>query len=253
MRIEDNALLLRRTPFRDASWIVALLTPNHGTVSAAAKGVRSSRGGERAALNGFHTLNIEVRSRGPESMGTLSRVEIVRARNHLAFMPVAAGAALLLGEAVYRYVLPGDVQQAQTHALLEQALDALDQGMDPLAVVGGTFGHLLWLFGYGWRVNGCVGCGGREALQYFSIRRGATVCLKCGTPYGERLLVLNENLRQAMAQATWPPELRLLSPEDLSMLYQIGMARLVLTGGRTLSGDGSFRRLAGVRSVTGGL
>ncbi len=251
MRIEDHALTLRRIPFQETSWVVSFLTPNYGAVSAVAKGIRVERGATRAALNGFHTLDIEIRARGAEAMGSLSRAEIVHARNRLPFMPIAAAAAQVMMEAVYRFVMPGDLQQGSVHRLLESALDALDAGMMPLAVVGGSLAHLLRLFGYGWRLDACIGCGGDAGLIYFSVRRGATVCRVCGAPYAKRLLVLNDSLRQTMVRMENPEGLGLLSATDLATLYHLGVARLVFTGGRSLATDLPFRRLAGVTSVVG--
>ncbi|MBF0428642.1 MAG: DNA repair protein RecO [Magnetococcales bacterium] len=246
MRTEDDALILRRIPFREASWIVSCLTPHHGMVSAIARGVRQGRGEVRGALSGFHTVRIEVRARGVEAMGTLVRAEIVRVRNGLPFMPVAAAAALVLGEAVYRFALPGDVQQDVVFAVLGDALDALDSGAMPLAVAGGTLGVLLRLFGYGWRMDACIGCGRGESLVFFSVRRGAVVCDLCGGPYARRLFGLCEALRQGMAGLRWPPELGGLTHADLSAFYQLGVASLVLNGGRALASDLPFRQLAGV-------
>ncbi|MEO5332892.1 MAG: DNA repair protein RecO [Magnetococcus sp. YQC-5] len=251
MRIEDDALALRRISFGDASWIVFLLTPHHGMVSAVARGVRRGRGEVRAALTGLHGLQVEIRARGSEAMGTLAHVEIVRARNRLPFMPIAVAGAQLIGEVVYRFVMPQDAQQGEVHWVLESALDALEAGLAPLVVVGGTIVHLLRLFGYGWRVESCVGCGKVASLSYFSIRRGGMVCAVCGGPYAHRLLVVGENLRQFMAGQAWPPESGRLSEVELSTLYQVGVASLELNGGRSLMADLPFRRLAGVVSGSG--
>ncbi|MBF0126280.1 MAG: DNA repair protein RecO [Magnetococcales bacterium] len=249
MRIEDDALLLRRIPFRDASWIVSLLTRRHGMLSAMARDARRGPGEARAALTGFHSLLVEVRGRGEHAMGTLGHVEIVRVRHRLPFMPVAAAAAQVLGEAVYRFVLPGDVRQEATHGVLESALDALDAGREPLVVAGSGLGQLLWLFGYGWRVDLCIGCGGDTHLSYFSTRRGAAVCAACGAPYAGRLQGLNDAVRRTMARRDWPLGLERLSVHDLSIFYRMVVARLVLTGGRSLATDVPFRRLALVTPV----
>ncbi|MBF0295615.1 MAG: DNA repair protein RecO C-terminal domain-containing protein [Magnetococcales bacterium] len=254
MRIEDEALLLRRIPFRDASWVVVLLTRRNGTLTAAARDARRGRDEARAALTGFHSLRIDLRARGAQAMGSLHGVEIARARNRLPFLPVASAAAQLLGEAVYRYVPPGDAHQEEVHGVMEGALDALDAGGEPLPVAAVALGRLAWLFGYGWRVDACVGCGGKEGgNMYFSLARGLAICAVCGAPHTRRPRILPEAVRKAMAVPEWPVAVERLPAGDLEWFYRMMVARLTITGGRPLAADRVFRRLAGVmhgRSAT---
>ncbi|MBF0182087.1 MAG: recombination protein O N-terminal domain-containing protein [Magnetococcales bacterium] len=254
MRIEDEALLLRRIPFRDASWVVVLLTRRNGTLTAAARDARRGRDEARAALSGFHSLRIDLRARGVQAMANLHRVEITRARHRLPFLPVASAAAQLLGEAVYRHVPPGDGRQEEVHGVLEGALDALDAGGEPLPVTAVALGRLAWRFGYGWRVDACAGCGGGEGqAMHFSLARGLAVCAGCAAPHARRPGVLPENVRRAMAVVEWPAAVERLPAGDIEWFYRMLVARLTVIGGRPLAADRVFRRLAGVmhgRSAT---
>ncbi|MEO5346108.1 MAG: DNA repair protein RecO [Magnetococcus sp. YQC-9] len=247
MRISDRALALRRVPFRDASWIVTLLTPEHGVIAAMARDARSGgRDGMRAALTGFHGLEIETRSRGSEALGTLMRAEIILPRNRLPFLPEASAAGQLLIEAVHRFEMPNDARNGEIHYCLEGALNALEFGAEPLAVAAGSISRLLGLFGHGWRAGNCVGCGARTRLRFVSVKRGGAVCEACGAPYADRLPEAGGALLEAMADRSWPPRMSGLSRAELAVFYQLSMAALNRVGTRPMSADGMFRRLARV-------
>ena len=245
MRGSDEALVLRRTPFRETSLVVHLLTRHSGPLSLVARGVRRTGRGERAALAGFHTLAIEHRSRSENAMGTLTRVETVRSRRQLTENGSALMAAQLVQETVYRFSLPGD-PQPRLFQRLEWAFDALDAGLDPLSVTSIHLGNLVRDLGYGWRADRCVRCNREEALVWFSVRRGQVVCDPCGTPHAPLLIGLPEKVLKTMQRLEWSPDFGLLSQQEKQVLYRIGIATLAHLGGRPLVSDRSFQQLAGL-------
>lgn len=253
MRIDDQALVLRRTPFRESSLILHLYTRRHGLRSALARGVRgggrsAGRVNERrAALAGFHTLAIDLRARSEEGLAVLCGVETVTTRHRLPGDAGALAAAQLLLEAVYRFMAPGD-PRAEVFAGLEWAVDALESGLDSLTVAGLALRRLLRDLGYGWRTDCCAGCGCRERLVFFSVRRSQVVCDHCGAPYANRLQPLNEKTLDAMERLEWSPGFGLLSREEGAALYRMGIASLERLGGRPLLADRTFRRLAGLEN-----
>ncbi|NGZ07517.1 MAG: DNA repair protein RecO [Magnetococcales bacterium] len=247
MRITDNGLVLRRVPWRDNSWITTLLTPHQGMITAMARAARrGDRDGTRGALSGFHRLDLEIRTRSLEVMGTLTRVEIVEARNRLPSMATAMAAAQLLMEAVLRGLLPGDPGDGEVFVVLDGALGALEAGIDPLTVAAGTIHRLLGQFGHGWRLHDCVGCGSCAELLFFSVRRGGVVCSLCGTPYARRLPTIAPRVRQALADRSWPPALAGLTRDDLQFCYLLGMAGITRILHRSLDADPWFRQLTGL-------
>ncbi|MBF0342489.1 MAG: DNA repair protein RecO [Magnetococcales bacterium] len=251
MRITSEALALRRLPYRDASWIVTLLTPEYGVVAGVARSARrGGRDGARGALTGFHALEVELRSRTTDGLGTLTRAEITTPRNRLPFLAAGAAAAQLLIEAVHGCVLPGDAGGGvELYDCLNGSLEALDRGFQPLAVVAGGLSRLLGLFGHGWRAADCVGCGGREGLRYFSVRRGGAVCVTCGAPYARHLPEVGKALLTALGERSWPPPLADLTQGELTLMYRLGMAGLARSGARPLNTDPMFRRLVGLDEV----
>ncbi len=253
IRIHDRAVVLRRTPFRETSLVVHFYTQRHGLLSALARGVRGGgkggRGGrqgeQRAALAGFHTLVIDRQARSIDGLGTLTGVETVTTRHHLLNDAGALATAQLLQEVVFRFMAPGD-PRPEIFERLEWALDALESRQEPLAVTVFSLARLLRDLGYGWRVDRCAGCGGRDALSFFSVRRGQAVCEPCGRPYADRLDRLSENGRLAMERLEWWNGFGLLSRQEKITLYHLVITGLGRLDGRPLLSDRSFRRMAGL-------
>ena len=247
MRIQDEALVLRRTPFRENSLVVHFLTRNNGLLSAVARGVRRSgrRGGDgRGALAGFHTVGLESRSRSSGAMGTLTRIDMIKARQHIPASATALAAGQVLLEVAYRFSVAGD-PRPDVMQLIESSLDLLDSGAAPLDVVALSLGTLISTVGYGWRTDECAGCRQQEQLVFFSIRRGQMVCQPCGEPYISRLVSVSGNMFKIMQKLAWPPPFGLLSVAEQALVYRIAISSLVKAGGKELLTDSPFRGLVG--------
>ncbi|MBF0358407.1 MAG: DNA repair protein RecO [Magnetococcales bacterium] len=247
MRIQDEALVLRRTPFRESSLVIHLLTRNNGLIGVVAKGVRSSsrRGNSRrGALAGFHTVNIETISRSPEAMGTLANVEIATARRKIPFSAKTLAGAQVLLEVAYRFSVAGD-SRSDVMAKLESSLDLLDAGAEPLELLALSLGVLIHHVGYGWRGDECAGCRRDDQLLFFSVRRGQVVCQSCGQPYLKRLVPITGNILKYIQKLAWPPPFGLLSTAEQALLYRIAISSLVRACGKKLMTDQPFRSLVG--------
>lgn len=247
MRLYDDALVLRRTPFRETSLIIHFFTRNNGLLTALAKGVRVTTRHSRAALAGFHTVSIGRQSRSMDALGTLIQVDVLCSRNHLIHSSQGLMAAQVVQETLYRYMPPLD-PRPEVFELVEWSLDQLDAGQDPLSVAAICQGRLLRGLGYGWRTDCCVGCGVTEALNYFSVRRGQMVCKLCAAPYIQRLFFVDENVLDVMRSLEWSADYMLLCPSKKEILYRMAMDSLYFFGKRPLLSDQSFRQML-TRSV----
>ncbi|MEO5376853.1 MAG: DNA repair protein RecO [Magnetococcus sp. DMHC-6] len=244
--LQDSALVLRRIPYRDTSFVVHFFTREHGFLAAMAKGVRANRpNGQRAALAGFHTLTIYYRLRSPDALATLTHAEITHPRHHLSGHALALAAGQLFLEVAYRFSQPGD-PLPEVFDQLTLFLNALENGQDPVQISATGLGLLLRSLGYGWRIDRCAGCSRQTNLIFFSIKRGQGVCSPCGTPYAPHLYPLSPSLCHAMNHLPWPPQEHLLNQAETSQLYRMAMACLTLQSGRTIQTDEIFRRLAGI-------
>ncbi|MBF0400027.1 MAG: DNA repair protein RecO [Magnetococcales bacterium] len=264
MRWSDDALVLRRTPFRETSLLLHFFSRRHGLLSALARGVRA--GGraaasmDRAALAGFHTVVMGCQARSVQALATLTAVEIKQPRHRLMHGAAALLAAQVIQEALYRFMAPGEPNPG-VFELLEWAWDQLDGAQEPLAVLGICQARLVRALGYGWRTDCCVGCGGQEGLRYFSAKRGQVVCNRCAAPYvqpiltaeaaqaGPWLFFLGDHLYAILQQLEWTPGFVALSVADKAVLYRIGMACLVWLGRTPLLSDAPFRQILGLESI----
>ncbi len=82
------AYLLHSRPFRDSSLLLDLLTRDHGRISAIARGVRSAKSKNKALLQSFVPLQVNLS--GKSELKTLTQVEalsgplVLRQRNLFA-------------------------------------------------------------------------------------------------------------------------------------------------------------------------
>ena len=263
MRCSDDALVLRRTPFRESSLLLHFFTRNDGVLTAIARGVRatgrSAPAMDRAALAGFHTLFITRHARSVQALSTLTSVEIRHPRHRLLHRAAALLAAQLMQEIFYRFLLPQE-PNPNLFALLEWAWDQLEAEADPLSILGICQGRILRGLGYGWRTDCCAGCGRREGLCYFSVKLGQVVCTQCAAPYtgpGGRALIphpaqtlffLGDSLYAVVQHLEWTTDFASLPLEEKSVLYRIGMACLLRLGKVPLLADPPFRQMIGLDS-----
>lgn len=264
MRCSDDALVLRRTPFRETSLLLHFFTRQNGLLSAVARGVRATGRAstvlDRGALAGFHTLTIGRYARSAQALSTLTAAEIKQPRHRLIHHSSALLAAQVTQETLYRFMALNE-PNPDVFELLEWAWNQLDAEQEPLAVMGICQGRLVRALGYGWRTDCCAGCGLTNRLHYFSAKRGQVVCDRCAAPYvqhittteatqaGPWLFFLGDHLLSVLQQLEWTPMFDHLSPVDKAILYGISMASLVWLGRGPLLSDAPFRHAMGLGTV----
>jgi DNA repair protein RecO (recombination protein O) len=159
------ALVLRRTPYRDADLVVTLFTENIGQVAALARAARKSQRRFGGSLEPFHTLDVELSETAGAELMTLEAAHITRARahlyDHLGSME-AAGKFL----AWVRHATPTHTPEPTVWRLTEHCLDRLDAlaaavraadtpATKPRASAGSIIGAhgLQLLSAQGWRLE----------------------------------------------------------------------------------------------------
>jgi DNA repair protein RecO (recombination protein O) len=191
LRLESEALLLRRVEYGEADLVLTLLTPKLGKLSALARGARKSARRFSGALEPLHTLQIELDERPGAELFTLVAATLLVVREpitrSLAAME-AAGKALSWA----RRAAPPRTPDAETYARITSLLDRLvtstssEQAGLYLAETGLA---LLTTLGWGLELTRCVRCG-REARSTQSASvdaaRGGLICSSCG---GARLRI----------------------------------------------------------------
>jgi DNA repair protein RecO (recombination protein O) len=110
-----EAIILRRTNYGEADRILNLLTPEHGKVSAIAKGVRKAKSKLAGGLELFATCEVTI-IQGKSDMGTVSSARLVKFygdilkdydRMQLAYelIKMTNRAAEMVGESEFYYLL----------------------------------------------------------------------------------------------------------------------------------------------------
>lgn len=120
------ALVLRRTPYRDADLVVNLFTERLGQVSALARAARKSQRRFGGSLEPFHTLEVELDEAAGADLMTLKAARIEQPRaglyDHLDSME-AAGRLL----SWVRCASPAHTPEPRLWFLALGCLDALDE------------------------------------------------------------------------------------------------------------------------------
>lgn len=172
---EDEAFVLRVSPYGESDAVVRLLTRTRGVVSALGRRAR-----RRMVLEPFHTLRVSLAQGGGELL-SLRAAEVSRARVGL----LSRAEALTVAGACVRWarsLCPEHTPEPEVFAGLGRALDALDQGAPP-APLEVAFGLvLLEAVGFALELSACARCGrprpsGKAAL--LSGRQGGVVCASC--------------------------------------------------------------------------
>jgi len=181
-RVTSPALLIRRTPLREADLIVALFTEQRGAVSVVARGAR--RSSKRfGALEPMHLLSVTVELTRGRDLGTLKEATIVRPRigliSSLAAME-AAGTALRW----LRLAAADHTPEPVLWHWINKLLDALDETRDDhqrLLAVAGI--RMLAAAGWALQLSACVRCDTPcpdNARVMVDIAAGGVKCTRCG-------------------------------------------------------------------------
>jgi DNA repair protein RecO (recombination protein O) len=177
--LRTEALVLRSIRYGEADRILHLYTPDHGRLSAIAKGARRTRSRFGARLEPFFHLRVLLYE-GRSDLRTVTSAETLDAhgplREHAATLDAAARGC----DAVARLFETGDPSPPVFH-LLANELRLLDA--DPR--YGGAAHQLAFRLkllvagGFTPQLSACASCGETEHLSGFSGAAGGVVCSAC--------------------------------------------------------------------------
>lgn len=201
----DEALLLRRIPYKDTSLILHLLTRHQGRIALMARGGRRMKSPLRAALAPLHRLELLWRP-GRTGMGTL-----IEARRH----EILLGDSAMLAGLELLAVASGLFQEGDPHGYEEvcRALYRLQQRPDAGGRCAAVWG-LLHECGWIGELDHCWHCG-RAAADGDTLRwrDGEMMCEQCGGGKG-----IPAGLRKGIAGYLQSPNVR-LGQSDVSVWW----------------------------------
>jgi len=142
------AYILHTRPYRDTSMLVDFLTPEHGRITAVARGVRSRKTPKRNLLNPFTRLLISFQ--GKTDLKLLTHFEAEG--THFALTAKHLFSGFYLNELLVR-LLPEQDAHPEIYSLYEDGLTALNEQEDLEPVLRHFEFELLHALGYGIQFN----------------------------------------------------------------------------------------------------
>src|SRR3954465_16076251 len=177
--LKTEGIVLRSIRYGEADRILHLYTPEHGRLSAIAKGVRRARSRLGGRLEPFFRLAL-VLYEGRSDLLTVTSAETLagqpRLRQDAGGLDVAARAS----DAVGRLFGEGEPHRGVYHLLAnELALLDADPAKATRANALAFRLKLLLAAGFAPQLGACASCGAREHLVGFSGAAGGVVCAAC--------------------------------------------------------------------------
>jgi DNA repair protein RecO (recombination protein O) len=177
--LRTEAIVLRSIRYGEADRILHLYTPEHGRVSAIAKGARRTRSRFGARLEPFFHLRMLLYE-GRSDLRTVTSAETLDAHGPLRERAATLDAAARACDAVARLFADGEPSPPVFH-LLANELRLLD-GAVPAAGTAHQLAFRLKLLvagGFTPQLAHCASCGEADHLSGFSGAAGGVVCSAC--------------------------------------------------------------------------
>ena len=199
---KTEAFVLRSFRLGEADRVLHLYTLDRGRVGAVAKGVRKTKSRFGARLEPFSHAELMLHQ-GSGELHTVTGASLVDPHRPAREDPYRLSVGLVGAEAMLRLYVEEERNERAFEALTRffEALDGLPAGLkdraslDPLALAFQL--KLLWLSGYVPHLEGCVECGGAEALVGYLPRAGGAVCAACAP--SETVVLSPEGFRGILA------------------------------------------------------
>ena len=177
--LKTEAIVLRSIRYGEADRIVHLYTPDHGRISAIAKGARRARSRFGARLEPYGEIAVVLHA-GRGDLHTVTGVDTVALhpalRDHAATLDAAARAC----DAVARLFETPD-PHPEVFRLLANHLALLGSDRSHARAGGSLAFRLKLLLAAGIlpQLGSCASCGTPEHLEGFSAASGGVVCTAC--------------------------------------------------------------------------
>jgi DNA repair protein RecO (recombination protein O) len=180
--LRTEAIVLRSIRYGEADRILHLYTPEHGRVSAIAKGARRTRSRFGARLEPFFHLRVLLYQSRParSDLLTVTSAETLDAHGPLRERAASLDAAARACDAVARLFESGDPSPAVFHLLANELrlLDADERHAGAASQLAFRL-KLLVAGGFTPQLAACASCGETDHLTAFSGAAGGVVCSAC--------------------------------------------------------------------------
>jgi DNA repair protein RecO (recombination protein O) len=177
--LKTEAIVLRSIRYGEADRILHLYTPEHGRLSAIAKGVRRSRSRFGARLEPFQHIKAGLHQ-GRSELLTVTSVDTIAVHRELREHAETLDAAARACDAVAR-LFDSSEPHPEVFTLLANTLALLSADASKASPETGLAFRLKLLLAAGIlpHLGACAACGEREHLRGFSAASGGVVCNAC--------------------------------------------------------------------------
>ncbi len=180
--VSTPAIVLHAFPYRESSKIVRLATPDHGVLSAIAKGAQRAKSKFGARLQPMSGGVAQLYIRPNRDLQTLAEFDIEHERRALTHDVARYASAAALCELVLRFA--PEQPHPEIFALLSALLDRLSVvGVEYLPAASlGALWSIVGVLGFAPALDGCAVDGRviEPGAADFSVADGGFVCAGCG-------------------------------------------------------------------------
>ncbi len=178
----SEALLLRKTPYRDADYILSLFTKDIGKISGIARNAKNSMKRFGARLEPFVHFRVSFKDTGREFKLIQDTETIQVFSSFIEDIELFTLGSLLLETT--DTLIPRESPNEELFKLLIEALSNLNSKKSPLPIVLQFQLQALSISGYEPNLHSCAKCEKPiKGDSYFSTSGGGAVCFEC---VGER-------------------------------------------------------------------
>ncbi|HWL22979.1 MAG TPA: DNA repair protein RecO [Ureibacillus sp.] len=171
-----EGIVLKSRPYGESNKIVTLLTREAGKVTVMARGAKKPTSRLAGITQTFmHGMFVCQRTSG---MGTLQQGEHLQSMRHVQTDIIATAYASYIVEIIDRLVEEGK-PEPYAFDVLQQALNAIEEGYDPEAITLFVDWKMLPYTGVQPILHACASCGSIDGEFAFSFTQGGFLCHRC--------------------------------------------------------------------------
>jgi DNA repair protein RecO (recombination protein O) len=185
MRSKTEAIIISSMNLGEADKLVTFFSLDRGMLKGVAKNARKSFRRFGAGLESFTLVRLHLYEREHQELLRIESADIIE--QHAAIggcLPGAAAGAVMLE--LVRELSPLGERNAQAFLLLSHVLHLLDEGKDPLFLLGIFEIKFLSLLGYQPKLDHCLSCGVQPRGEIvFLGMKGGILCPDCMVSSGD--------------------------------------------------------------------
>ncbi|HTG02122.1 MAG TPA: DNA repair protein RecO [Nitrospirota bacterium] len=185
MKSKTDAIIIGSMNLGEADKLVTFFSLERGVLKGVAKNARKSFRRFGAGLEAFTRSRLHLFEREHQELIRIESADIVQQHAEICCDLGAAAAGAVMLELIKELSPPGERNASAFH-LLAQALDLLNEGADPVFLLGIFEIKLFSFLGYQPKLDHCLSCGNPSRGEtVFLPLRGGVLCPDCMISSGE--------------------------------------------------------------------